>query len=51
MILENKKFVIKKKNVKAIEDFIKSKGYKPVRWAIIKAENGNFTIEATTLTH
>jgi len=49
MRLENKKFIlknIKTLTVKVIEDFIYSKGYKPLRWAVVDIQNEEFIIEA-----
>ncbi len=50
MQLENKSFVlqaVKELTVKTIEDFILNKGYMPLRWAIVRAEESKLTIEAT----
>jgi len=52
MQLENKKFVlknIKKITVEFIESFILNKGYKPLRWAVVKAKSGDITIEAACI--
>ena len=50
MLLENKKFVlkdIKTLTIKVIEDFINSKGYQPLRWAVVDIKNEEFVVEAT----
>lgn len=52
MKLLNKIFELKSQkpiNSQDIELYIISKGYEPLRWAIVKAESNNLIVEATVI--